>query len=190
MSATSEATPSTIRDCNGCTLCCKVMEIPELVKPPGVWCSHCMIAKGCAIYNARPPNCRKFNCAYLLDPTLDERWKPSTAKFCIVVDREQRMLAALVDAQQPDAWKREPYYSQFKAWSKAALASNGQMLILVGQRCIAVLPDRDVDLGVVAADEKVIVQASGAASPRAEAYKLHKDDPGLVAGRPLPPTNR
>ena len=97
------------------------------------------------------------------------------------------MLAALVDAQRPDAWKREPYYSRFKVWSEGALASNGQVLILVGQRCIVVLPDRDVDLGVVAADEKVIVQAPGAGSPRAEAYKLHKDDPGLVAGRPQPP---
>src|SRR5436305_4270883 len=85
MSAVSPAAPSP-RECGDCTLCCKIMGIRELNKPPGSWCSHCKPARGCAIYERRPQECRSFVCGYLHSPDLDERWKPSFCKFLLMDD--------------------------------------------------------------------------------------------------------
>lgn len=53
------------RTCGSCTACCKALEVVELTKPPGKWCLHCSIGKGCAIYAERPPSCRDFRCEWL-----------------------------------------------------------------------------------------------------------------------------
>ncbi len=55
------------RSCGDCTLCCKLIGIPELEKPPGTWCLRCTIGKGCQIYDTRPEACRNFRCAWLAD---------------------------------------------------------------------------------------------------------------------------
>ena len=34
-----------VRNCDGCTLCCKVMGVAELAKPPGVQCAHCLVGQ-------------------------------------------------------------------------------------------------------------------------------------------------
>ena len=49
------------RACGPCTLCCKVYALPELEKPPGVWCKHCAPGKGCKVHDALPDQCRLFN---------------------------------------------------------------------------------------------------------------------------------
>lgn len=50
-------------------MCCRVVAIPELVKPPGVRCRHlrAMNERGgmCTIYNQRPKPCQTFRCAWL-----------------------------------------------------------------------------------------------------------------------------
>lgn len=56
-----------MRECGGCTMCCKVMHVPELEKPAGTWCPHCDIGEGCGIYDERPKPCRDFECLWLQD---------------------------------------------------------------------------------------------------------------------------
>lgn len=55
------------RECGGCTMCCKVMHVPELEKPAGIWCPHCAVGEGCGIYDERPKPCRDFECLWLQD---------------------------------------------------------------------------------------------------------------------------
>ena len=62
------------RNCSGCGLCCTLLRIEELDKPPMIACSHCEAGGGCRIYAQRPTECRQFYCGYLLDAKLDERW--------------------------------------------------------------------------------------------------------------------
>jgi hypothetical protein len=58
-------TPVT-RTCGRCTLCCKVLEVPELSKPRGQWCVHARKGTGCAIYHqTRPAVCGEFACLWL-----------------------------------------------------------------------------------------------------------------------------
>jgi hypothetical protein len=147
------------RSCKNCTLCCKVMRIYELNKPPGLWCSHCKPGIMCTIYENRPDSCRIFYCQYLTNGKLNEKWRPSRSR--IVISRatlDVRQITAHVDPQRPDAWKQAPYYSQLKDWARWAIAKSNDVIVLVGvgARQYVVFPDRDVDLGVIAEGDTIV----------------------------------
>ncbi len=61
------------RACNGCTLCCSVLGVKPLDKPPWVSCEH-LCEAGCGIYKDRPPICGEFNCLWQCGlGTMEER---------------------------------------------------------------------------------------------------------------------
>ncbi len=129
------------RNCLGCTRCCELLSVAELDKPPVSWCTLCDVKVGCNAYAGRPTECRDFYCGYLLDPTLDERWKPSHCK--LVVTREEQLGETLIhnDPARPDAWRREPFHSQILAWAGAAVAQGRKVIIWQGDAKIAVVPE-------------------------------------------------
>ncbi len=53
-----------------------------------------------------------------------------------------------VDASIPDAWRREPYYAQIKAWSTRG-AAPPHLLVMVRDRgrLLVVFPEGEIDLG-------------------------------------------
>ncbi len=176
-----------IRSCDGCTLCCKVFRIETLQKAAGSWCPHCKVGNGCAIYEDRPPECRGFQCGYLCEPELDERWKPSVAKFFLWTEPGNQRLAIHVDPQRPDAWRREPYYSSIKQWAVEAVASGSQVAVFVGMHIWVILPDRDVDLGICSPGElTVTTKTATPGGVRYDAFKISSDDPR--ASNFAPPT--
>ena len=67
-----------IRDCDGCTLCCKLPAIEALNKPAQSLCQHAH--NGCKIYPARPVGCRAFNCLWKTNMQVPEKFKPSRVK--------------------------------------------------------------------------------------------------------------
>lgn len=157
-------------------MCCKIMGIKEIDKPPGIWCSHCKPARGCAIYESRPQECRGFVCGYLHSPELDERWKPSFCKFLLMDEAGDTHI--VVDPARPDAWKKEPYYACFKGWARAGIDEGAKIIVAIGKRAIVILPDRDVDLGIVGDDDRILTMRDETAfGHRYDALKLHKDDP-------------
>jgi hypothetical protein len=53
------------RKCGECTFCCVALAIDEpLNKPGGTPCKH--LCGGCSIYRKRPPDCREFECLWLV----------------------------------------------------------------------------------------------------------------------------
>src|SRR5262245_30153091 len=76
------------RNCDGCTMCCKLLSVAELDKEPVTWCRLCDAKAGCNAYAQRPTECRDFYCRYLLDPALDDRWKPSHCKLVITHEEQ------------------------------------------------------------------------------------------------------
>lgn len=144
------------RTCDGCTLCCKVLAIDELDKPRGVWCSNCNPRTGCRIYAERPAPCRSFYCGYRRIPGLDERWKPSHAKFLINYESELKRTVIHVDPARPGAWRLEPYLSTLRRWAAAAAREDGMVLVWTGGELSVVLPDRVKDLGRVADDDRLV----------------------------------
>lgn len=146
------------RECGSCTLCCKVAAVEEVNKPNGVWCPHCVSGKRCTIYDQRPPSCRSFYCQWMVEKGLGLEWKPERAKFALVKTEDGRRLTALVDPGFPSAWRRSPYYENLKRWAVQAARRAPEIYlvdVLIGQRSIVILPDRDVEVGVLAYDEVI-----------------------------------
>lgn len=157
------------------------MEIGELGKPAGAWCPHVAKGRGCSIYPDRPQSCRDFTCGYLLWQHAGAHWYPARSKMVIAAQGDGR-LAVHVDPATPNVWKTQPYHADLKRWTRnPARYGFRQIVVAVGRRMIAILPDRDVDLGEVAPDEVVI---SGP-TERGEwvAFKVAADDPQLEAVR-------
>lgn len=143
------------RICGECSMCCKLMEIVELSKPVGQWCEHVRKKNGCAIYSDRPGSCSGFGCGYLHWPIAGDHWFPAKSKMVIVAEDQSRM-AVHVDPNTPHVWKSEPYYSDLKRWAwHAADYQFQQIVVVIGRKMIAILPDSDVHLGIVSLNEVV-----------------------------------
>ena len=172
------------RTCGTCSLCCKLLGIGELNKPSGTWCSKCNPPHGCTIYNDRPNECREFACVWLENPTLSEDWKPASSKIVLYfIDNGSRLIAH-VDPGSPDVWRRQPYYDQLKAWARRGIRSKPKVVVRIENRLIAILPDRDVDLGRVAEGDQIFIGERWTPSgPRYVAEKLPRAE--VPEPRPL-----
>jgi hypothetical protein len=137
------------------------MDAPTLNKPAGVLCEHCIVGKGCGIHDTRFPECRHFHCAWLIDAALGPEWQPELSHIVIAYDLEGRRLNAHADPLCPDAWRREPYYSQLKTWAANALPRGGQVVGRLLQEVSVFLPDGHVDLGEVNDDEYIFIENFG-----------------------------
>jgi hypothetical protein len=146
------------RACGSCTLCCKVPSIAELGKPAGAWCTHCLPGRGCGIYTLRPMVCRGAYCEWMMSKGLGPEWKPDRSKIVLFKSEGGRRLTAHVDPGYPTAWRRSPFYENLKLWAAEAARRTPEMDlvdVMIGEQEIVILPDREVELGVLASDEVV-----------------------------------
>lgn len=134
----------TERVCGACSLCCKLPYVPALDKPIDTWCSHARPGQGgCAIYPDRPAGCRTFICNWLAGK-LGEEWFPARCKMIVTPSGTlapsgtpaKPVMLIMVDPAYPNAWRREPYYSQLRA-----RAGNILVVIRIGLRCIKLNAD-------------------------------------------------
>jgi len=130
------------------------MEIETLAKPAGTWCPHCAPKRGCAIYRERPAECADFDCLWLVNDLLDEHWKPSKAKFVLTTSEDGIELRC--DPGFPDAWRKEPYYSEIRKWAISGEGGDITVLVIVGRRMMLVTGRREFDLGMVGPDERIV----------------------------------
>ncbi|MEH6487122.1 hypothetical protein [Hyphomonas oceanitis] len=174
------------RNCEGCTMCCKLLSITELSKPRQHWCDNCEIGKGCKIYPERPKECVDFYCTYLLDIRIGEEWKPSQCRMVLTFEDHANRIVIHVDRGRANAWTKEPYYSQIKNWAVRAAAVRGQVVVWQGLDAIIVLPNTDKNLGRVRDDQLIIT--SEKRTPQGvvlDAVLMDRDDPRL-SGLELP----
>jgi hypothetical protein len=141
--------------CGSCSLCCKTMVIPELKKPKDNWCPNFSRGKGCAIYDDRPKSCRDFTCYWLLDPALGVEWKPDRCKM--VLDARENWLVVHVDAAATRPWESEPYFSYLTEMSARNIGRGASVLVMERGHTIIILPDRSEDLGLMAPDQRIVV---------------------------------
>jgi hypothetical protein len=75
----------------------------------------------------------------------------------------------LVDPGFPSAWRRAPYYEALKRWAAEAAERFPEVYlvdVLIGARSIVVLPDREVELGVLDSDERIHLEYQNTAVGR------------------------
>ena len=159
-------------------LCCKVMHVPELEKPGDIMCSHAQVGKGCTIHENRPLSCRQFFCGWRLDPSIDALWKPDICRFVLRFSSRYSALVLMVDPARPLAWRRQPYHRRLREWAARAFDENKRIVVMVGSEATVVLPDRDVPLGVLAADDEIVLSRVG------DSYHAERrpKPPGTLAG--------
>jgi hypothetical protein len=160
-------------------MCCKVLRIEELEKPPGVWCRHAVTGKGCGIYESRPPVCQRFHCHWLLNPHLGPEWKPDRAKLVVYGDLPsggRQLINVAVDPNFPNAWTKPPFFAAIKKWAVDGAEQDRLVLVLVqiGARFIGVLPDRIVELGNI--DPQVPMVLSRKRGPTGYAYEIKRGE--------------
>lgn len=73
------------RQCNGCTLCCKLIpaDLPSGKKLAGERCPHQRANKGCAIYAYRPLPCAMWNCRWLINADTADLRRPDRSHYVI-----------------------------------------------------------------------------------------------------------
>src|ERR1700720_4216740 len=147
------------RTCGDCTLCCKVMAIEQLAKAINSWCPHCRPGRGCLIYANRPAECRTFSCLWLVNDLLDQHWKPSKSR--LVLTTSQDGIEIRCDPGFPDAWRKEPFRSEIQKWAVSGGPRDVTVIVITGERMILVTPDRELDLGVVRSDERIVREIEG-----------------------------
>jgi hypothetical protein len=161
------------RECGSCTLCCKVYALPELGKPPGVWCKHCAPGKGCAIHEAPPDQCRQFFCLWMTDGTMPAEWKPDRARFVLSIYPTNGFIYGQVDPGSPGAWRRAPYFDGLCAMAKTLLEQKRHVIMFVGDQATLVMPDETLSLGAMTANDNFRIEpAFGPNGPTWRATKL------------------
>ncbi len=125
------------RECGSCTLCCKLLHIPEFDAPAGIWCSQCDVKKGCKIHGNHPKQCKDFKCLWLLDVGLDIH-RPDKSKMVMKFVKAHQdgvtQLQIYCNDGYPDAWKI-PYV---KAMIDKLTDSGGRTIIIYGDKRTAI----------------------------------------------------
>ena len=142
------------RACGSCMMCCKVLPLAELDKPAGKWCVNARAGVGCVIHDTRPLACRTFACSWLSSPSLGDEWKPDRARFVLSVEANGA-LRVTCDPAQPTAWRREPYHTQIRQWSEQGAAMQKPLLLVVGDRVTVIMPNSEIEVGVLKAGDQV-----------------------------------
>jgi hypothetical protein len=145
------------RECGNCSLCCRLLDVPEAGKQTAQWCPHCRPGKGgCSIYAARPQACRHWACSWLVNSDFGDEWFP---KACgIVVDMHRMeddsiVMRFHVDPRTPDNWRKEPFYSQIKQAALRGLRGDigqqfGTIISIAKKPWLLVLPNKEVEWGI------------------------------------------
>ena len=136
------------KSCGDCGLCCKLMGVEEIAKPPLAWCREFKRGCGCRTYETRPKACADFICYWLHLPVLDESWRPDRAGFVMHMSEQGRRLNIEVDPAQSAGWRREPYLSTLRGWAAAGLDRGLELVVWRGRTATKLTQTGEIDLGV------------------------------------------
>jgi hypothetical protein len=125
--------PETTNHCQECSLCCKLLGVISIAKPPGTMCWFCKPGHGgCTKYKQQdfPEECAEYVCLWLQlaqeGRPLPLELRPDRSKVVIDARKGQHVNNVRCDPRYPDAW-RKPNVQRILA----ALAEAGSTLYLI-----------------------------------------------------------
>lgn len=131
------------RVCGECSLCCRLPRIGDLDKKANVWCVYCEQGKGCNIYQYRPRVCREYECAWLANPGLADRYRPDLIGLYIASSSFKDTVQVYVDPDRPNSWKE----GLGKDLLDHMLSLGVHLIVLVGDdRCVISPPEKQPPL--------------------------------------------
>jgi hypothetical protein len=115
--------------CAGCTLCCKLLAVPELEKPAGQWCQNCAVGVGCLVHDeGQPVGCKEWNCWWRVEARVGDHWRPD--RCGMVLSYTPSQLQVHVGPARPDEWRKEPYLGDLMQWSRECLKSRRKTVVV------------------------------------------------------------
>jgi len=121
----------TVRACNECTLCCKLLPIREIGKRANTMCTHQRSGKGCTVYHAEgfPVSCGLWSCIWL--STEDDLPRPDRAHYVIdpspdfveVSGQRVPVVQIWIDPKYPHV-HRDP---KLRAWLERRFETRGEV---------------------------------------------------------------
>lgn len=122
-------TPQGGRTCGPCSLCCRLLPVPELTKDAGRQCPKIALpAGGCSIHPTRPAVCRSFECAWLRGAG-DEDQRPDLTG--IVVCGESRYGGRIGTVAYAAAESLDPQGPMFDRLERLAAISRRPVFVIV-----------------------------------------------------------
>lgn len=112
-----------VHSCGACSLCCKVLQVPDIEKPARMICWWTTVHGGCARHREKTTDpkllaCHQFKCLWLESQErpgyeLGRIMRPDQSHVVMgPQDREDNSLLYVhVDPDYPDAWTFDPIFS-------------------------------------------------------------------------------
>lgn len=112
--------------CGDCRMCCKLLGVHELNKPPEVRCPH-VCNHGCGIYETRPESCRTYECFWLSSQEWPDRALPIELRpdRCGVVfdgGGAEKAIVARVKPEQRDKLNRPAVQALMAAFKAGGIS--------------------------------------------------------------------
>jgi hypothetical protein len=115
---------------------------------------------------------------------LGPEWKPEKAKFILYPDQEQtEVFNVAVDPAFPDAWTKPPFLAAIKNWMQEGAELGRYVIVRIGSRWIAVLPDRIVELGH--GEEAIVLERGRGPTGRTIELRIKPPSPQAAAALPV-----
>jgi Fe-S-cluster containining protein len=122
------------RECGDCQLCCELIGVEELGKHPHNVCQY-QCDTGCSIHNARPRECRTYQCQWRSDEDVPEELRPDKLGCIVDVHETPLGLAIVVHQRYPNQWQ-EPHIAELlgrlakhnEAWIYALYGNDRQAI--------------------------------------------------------------
>ena len=109
------------KGCDGCTLCCELLPVPQLQKPESTLCGFCKVKEGCSIHKSRPPVCRSFDCVYIQKQDMDLELRPDNCR--VMFERvTDNLYLALELPRDVGSWKEDRVLNFIKELNKKGIS--------------------------------------------------------------------
>jgi len=119
--------------CQQCNLCCELLGVVALPKPPGILCWLCQPGHGCSRYKQPdwPTECADYACLWLQTrqqgrSPLSMELRPDRSHVVIDFRKRQQAYNVRCDPAYPDAWRQANVQRVL-----AALAQAGSAIYLI-----------------------------------------------------------
>lgn len=102
-----------VNHCSSCGMCCKLLGVQEIAKPPHEWCRHYRKGTGCTIHEQPdfPADCRDYVCLWRQmkeeGQTFPDELRPDRCKVIIDAAKDAPVHYVRCDPAYPNAWRQQ-----------------------------------------------------------------------------------